>query len=82
MINQNLLRLKLVGRSGNADPHYLRDWVNIEIDSEDTFGLSTDGSSDNFRDKDYCTFPSVRIVEIFYEKINTKSNPQFLVKKM
>ena len=75
MINQNLLRLKLVGRSGNADPHYVKDWIEIEVDTNlDTFDSSKAEDSD-FEGKDFCDFPSVRIVEVFFERINTKNEP-------
>ena len=51
-----------VGISGNADPHYTRDWLNVEEPSnEDTFGEeSTLGVK-----SDTCILPSIRVVEIF-----------------
>ena len=83
MLFQNMLQLELVGTSGNADPHYAKDWSDIIIDTSlDRFEDSTDGQSDSFEGKDYCTFPSVRVMEVFYERINTKEDPQYLIKRM
>ena len=73
MLFQNLLQLELVGISGNSDPHYSEDWLQITIDETlDRFEDLSAGANDGFLNKDYCVFPSVRIVEIFFEKINTK----------
>ena len=39
MLFQNLFLMDKVGTSGNADQHYIRDWIDIEIDSnKDIFG--------------------------------------------
>ena len=68
-----------VGISGNADPHYLKDWLDIEIPSnEDTFNEESTLSVNS----DTCILPSVRVVEIFYKRINTKKDPQYIVMKM
>ena len=56
MIFQNLLQLKLVGKYGNSNPHFLKDWTDI-ITPEETEGVFED---------EVCEFPSVRVVEIFY----------------
>ena len=72
-----------MGTSGNSDPHYGKDWQEITVDTTlDRFADSSDASNDAYVGKSYCTFPSTRIVEVFYEKINTKEDPQHLVKKM
>jgi len=48
MLFQNLFLMDIVGKSGNADQHYIKDWLQIEIDTnKDIFGtqkaeLSTD----------------------------------------
>ena len=30
----------------------------------------------------FCNFPSTRVVEIFYQKIETKEDPQFIITRM
>lgn len=72
--------MEKVGKSGNSDPHYTRDWLDVEIPSnnEDTF---TEASTLGPQERS-CTFPSVRVVEIFFKRINTKSEPQYIVLKM
>ena len=83
MLFQNLLRLEKVGKSGNADQHYANDWLDITVETGlDRFGDAQEGLNAADATKDYCNFPSVRVVEIFYEKINTKEKPQYMVRKM
>lgn len=69
MLYQNLFLMDKVGISGNADPHYTKDWLNVDInESKDTFN---DPSKLQF-DETTCQLPSVRIIEIFYKRINTQ----------
>ena len=44
MIFQNLLQLELVGSSGNANPRWEKDWLQIDIDGEeqDAFTVQAD----------------------------------------
>ena len=70
--------MEKVGISGNADPHYTLDWLDVEIPKEDTFSVQ----SSIIPSEDTCRLPSVRVVEIFYKRINTKREPQYVVMKM
>lgn len=79
MLFQNLYTLNLVGKSGNADPHCSADWIDVEVDNQ----------NDKFNDEGvfntnegYCQFPSVHVVETFYEHVNTVEDPQVIIKKM
>ncbi len=72
MLYQNLFLMDKVGTSGNANPQFTKDWLNVEVNE----------SKDNFNDKSKfanddttCQFPSVRIIEIFYKRVNTKKEP-------
>ena len=68
-----------VGKSGNADQHYSQDWLDVEIEENlDRFNEAASSSID----KDSCSFPSVRVVEIFYKRINTEKEPQYIIMKM
>jgi len=62
----------MVGRSGNAKPHFFSDWAEIEALEAVT------GTWDD----DVCQFPSVRVVEVYYQKINTASDPQYIITDM
>mmetsp|Transcript_13363 Transcript_13363/g.18251 ORF Transcript_13363/g.18251 Transcript_13363/m.18251 type:complete len:82 (-) Transcript_13363:336-581(-) len=68
-----------VGVSGNSDPHYTKDWLDVEVPAnEDTFvEPSTLGVK-----SDTCILPSTRVVEIFYKRVNTEKEPQYIVMKM
>ena len=71
--------MKKVGISGNADQHFSSDWIDVEVvDDEDLFNQKPELSSDG----DSCEFPSVRVVEIFYKRINTDKDPQYIIMKM
>ena len=78
MLYQNLFLLDKVGISGNADQHYINDWIDVEVvDDEDLFKQSSELSDDHT-----CELPSVRVVEIFYKRINTDKEPQYIIMKM
>ena len=64
--------MEKVGISGNADIHYDKDWINVEI--EESLDRFSEGQSASLNE-DTCDFPSVRVVEIFYKRINTKTEP-------
>ena len=66
-----------VGKYGNSNPNYKDDWVDIDIDSSDKFN---DGGSWN--PSGSCQFPSVHVVETFFQKINTDDKPQFTIAGM
>jgi hypothetical protein len=68
-----------VGISGNADPQFIKDWLNVEVnESKDTFNDDADLVSDDT----ICQFPSVRVIEIFYKRVNTRKEPQYVIAKM
>lgn len=69
---QNIYRLQRVGIFGNADPHLVKDWIEV-IQPKDE---SASSSVFNTIDKK-CDFPSAYTLEIFYSKINTKSQPHY-----
>ncbi len=72
MLYQNLFLMNKVGTSGNANPHFTKDWLKVEVnESKDDFN---DKSKLQFDDTT-CQFPSVRIIEIFYKRVNTKKEP-------
>jgi hypothetical protein len=67
-----------VGVSGNADQHYDKDWLNVEIEAS----LDRFGEIASSPEKESCKFPSVRVVEVFYKRINTDKEPQYLIMKL
>lgn len=71
MIYQNLYQLDQVGRYGNADPHYMKDWVTATVATKDKY-LS--GAWDDTEST--CNFPTMHVVEIGTSKINTIDDPQ------
>ena len=79
MLFQNLFLMDKVGISGNADVHYAKDWIDVEVPTnEDTFNEASElGVS-----SDTCELPSTRVVEIFYKRVNTKRDPQYVIVKM
>ena len=81
MIFQNLFQLTNVGKSGNSNPNWENDWIDIEIDEEkDKKFHNVDPQLD--RRARFCSFPSTRVVDIFYQKIEEKENPQFIITRM
>ena len=72
MLYQNLFLMERVGITGNADVHYEKDWIDVEVPTnEDSFKEpSILGVS-----KTTCELPSVRVVEVFYKRVNTKREP-------
>lgn len=47
------------------------------VEDEDLFGEKPEIS-----EGDTCEFPSVRVLEIFYKRINTDKDPQYVIMKM
>lgn len=74
MLFENLYLMEKVGISGRADQHYDQDWIGVT-------SSNLDGQTQQIND-DTCTFPSVAVVEIYYQRINTKSKPQYIIMKM
>lgn len=74
MLFQNLYLMEKVGISGNADQHFKLDWLDVG-------NTSQDGQTQQVN-PDTCTFPSVAVVEIYFQRINTKREPQYTILKM
>lgn len=74
MLFENLYLMEKVGISGNADQHYDQDWIDVTYES-------SDGQTQQIN-YDTCTFPSVAVVEIYFQRINTKREPQYTIMKM
>lgn len=74
MILQNLYKLKNFGKSGNADPHYTNDWEEVELGTDNFYnkGIWNDPSGT-------CELPSLHVIEVFYQKINTLEDPQYTI---
>ena len=64
----------MVGRSGNAKPEFFSDWAEIEALEAITVTKAWE--------VDTCKFPSVRVVEVYYQKINTADDPQYIITDM
>ena len=79
MIFQNFQQLKYVGRFGNSNPHFLSDWVQSTIDaSKDKSDITADWDNNTGS----CNFPSSYFLQVFYSKINTRSDPQYQIIKV
>lgn len=76
MLFKNIETLEYVGKFGNANPHYISDWVQSEKTGDSA-------NSDPFVPRTgTCNFPSTMIVQVFYSKINTVNNPQYQILKV
>jgi len=74
---QNLFNLEKFGISGNAAPEFAKDWGTVTTrTSDDPFEMAANESGDT------CSFPSTRIVEVYYSKINTNEEPQYTIKQI
>lgn len=71
---QNLYQLNWFGKSGNSNPHFKNDWEKIVIDENDKF---SEGEWNG--QLKMCELPSLHIIEVYYQKINTKDEPQFTI---
>lgn len=67
-----------VGRYANSDPNYPEDWIDITREANDQF----DNAGVFDRNSGACTFPSIHIVEVFYQRINTAEEPLYTVAGM
>lgn len=66
--------MNYIGSFGNANPHYLSDWIESTIDTN--YDKSDMDGSPN-TNTGSCSFPSAHVVQIFYSKINTVADPQY-----
>jgi hypothetical protein len=57
---------------GNANPHYISDWIQNSIDSNNDKS-DMEGALD--QNAGSCSFPSAHVVQFFYSKINTVDDP-------
>ena len=74
MIFQNVQLLDYVGMFGNANPHFIEDWVQANLDnSKDKSDIT------GVWEGNTCTFPSAYHLQIFYSKINTLKKPQYKI---
>jgi hypothetical protein len=61
-----------VGKFGNSNPHFIEDWVAVEVEEGSD---KTSSESEAIQNAGTCNFPSTYHVQIFYQKINTMKNP-------
>ena len=62
MLFENLIQLEFVGMSGNSNPRWKDDWLEILIG-----GATADSYTESATWRDNtCEFGSVRVVEVFY----------------
>lgn len=66
MIFNNLFTLKYIGKFGNANVHFIKDWLELSKDNVQS-GAAFSSSE--------CTFPSAAQVRIFYSKLGSTENP-------
>lgn len=72
MIFQNFQNLKYVGRFGNANPHYISDWIEATLDTaKDKTGVTVEWDNSTGT----CSFPSAYFLQVFFTKINTRGDP-------
>jgi hypothetical protein len=74
MIFENLKNIEKIGIFGNANPEYLQDWIDIEIDSDRYY---SEGPSFNTETNRGCDLGTSVTLDIYYGKINTVNNPQY-----
>ena len=72
---QNIYSMEWFGISANSNQHYPKDWQEIKIVSTDKFGDQgawADASQT-------CDLPALHIIEVYYQKINTLEDPQYIL---
>jgi hypothetical protein len=74
MLLQQLYEMKWFGRSANANPHFENDWRQVGISEKDKFDDKGTWDEDGT-----CKFPNLHIIEVYYQKINTNKDPQYLI---
>lgn len=68
-----------MGRFGNSNPHFITDWVKATKDTQKDKSDITVNWNDNTGS---CNLPSSYFLQVFYSKINTKSNPEYQIIKV
>ena len=72
MLFQNLYGLKKMGKFGESDPHFLKDWIDVEVLKASNKATWTPG-------RNRCQFPSTATIDIFYERFGHEDDPQFRI---
>ena len=79
MLFNNDFTNKVMARFGNANPHFIQDWVQIETDIMD----KTSSKAEWIESSATCTFPPIAFFfKIYYAKIYTKDEPQYHIVKV
>ena len=79
MLFNNDFTNKVMARFGNANPHFIQDWVQIETDIMD----KTSSKAEWIETSATCTFPPISFFfKIYYAKIYTKDEPQYHIVKV
>lgn len=74
MLLQNIYEMKWFGKSANANPHFEADWSEVEVSEKDKFDDKGTWDEDGT-----CKFPNMHVLEVYYQKVNTKEDPQYLI---
>ena len=72
MIFQNLFGIKYIGKFGNSQPEFLKDWIQVE---------TIPGVKTSTFDSGQCKFPSTGILRYYFQKIGRSTDPQFVITK-
>ena len=79
MLFNNDFTDKYMAMFGNANPHFVQDWVQIETDIMD----KTSSKAEWIESQATCNFPPVAFfIKIYYAKIFTKDEPQYHIVKV
>ena len=70
MLFEHLKTMNYVGKFGNADPHFISDWIEVE---EITTNSDVKGTWD--ANESRCTFASALRIYVFYQNIGSVTNP-------
>lgn len=74
MIFNNLYAFNAIGRFGNANPNFVKDWVTMtELDSSSNPSVTFEEGT--------CKFPSTAFVRLFFQKIGEATDPQITIVK-
>lgn len=74
VIKQNLYDLQYFGKSANAKPGHRGDWDRVTVEDQDKF----DQGEWN-KQLQECNLPSLHVVEVYYQKVNTDEDPKFVI---
>lgn len=74
MIFENLKNIKKVGKFGNSNAEFMADWIDIELDSIQSYTSPPRQFDESNRG---CNFGSSMTIDFYFGKINTRNNPQY-----